>query len=87
MINGLNTGFSDTGLRGARGSLQTDNNNDKAIVGRVVASPQLGHEIGISGYYGDINGHDDNIGGMGVDFLNTWGPLEVLGEYAFFIAE
>lgn len=86
MINGLNAGFSDTGLRSARGSLQTDNNNDKALVGRLVASPAIGHEIGLSGYLGDVNGEDDRIAGVGVDFLTTWGPWELLGEWALFDA-
>src|SRR3989344_3300784 len=53
VINGLNDGFSDTGLSGAKGSLQSDNNNNKAFVGRVVVSPALGHEVGLSGYHGD----------------------------------
>lgn len=86
MINGLNAGITDTGLRGARGSLQTDNNNDKAIVSRITASPALGHEFGLSGYIGDFNGEDDNIMGIGIDFLSTWGPWEFLGEWALFNA-
>lgn len=86
MINGLNTGFSDTGLRGARGSLQSDNNNDKALVSRIVASPAIGHEVGMSGYIGDVNGEDDLIAGIGFDFLTTWGPWEFLGEWALFDA-
>ena len=86
-INGLNSGFSDTGLRGARGSLQTDNNNTKSMVGRVVVSPALGHEIGFSGYWGDFNAEDDDIRAVGIDFLTTWGPWEFLGEWAYFSAE
>jgi len=85
-INGLTDGFNDTGLRGARGSIESDNNNAKSIVGRTVISPAIGQEIGLSGYWGDINGQDDSIKGVGVDFLTTWGPLEVLGEWAFFSA-
>jgi len=85
-VNGLNDGFSDTGLRGARGSIETDNNNTKSLVSRMVVSPALGHEIGLSGYWGDINTQDDDIKGIGVDFLSTWGPAEILGEWAFFSA-
>lgn len=85
-INGLDGGFSDTGLRGARGSIETDNNNNKAMVARIVASPALGHEIGISGYYGDYDGHDNNLAGIGVDFFTSWGPLELVGEWAWFHA-
>ncbi|MCA9403418.1 MAG: hypothetical protein KC897_06530 [Candidatus Omnitrophica bacterium] len=84
VINGLNDGFSDTGLGGARGSLSSDNNNNKAVAGRVVLSPALGHEVGLSGYYGAYNEYGDSISGKGVDFLSTWGPLELTGEYAYF---
>lgn len=83
-INGLNSGVSDSGFRSARGSIETDNNNNKAIVSRWVLSPSIGHELGLSGYAGDFTSEDDNILGGGVDFLTTWGPLEVLGDYAMF---
>lgn len=84
VINGLNDGFTDTGLSGAKGSIETDNNNNKAWVGRVVVSPALGHEVGFSGYHGKYNNLDDDITGAGIDFLTTWGPFEFLGEYANF---
>jgi len=84
VINGLNDGFSDTGLRGARGSIQSDNNNNKALVGRVVVSPALGHEVGFSGYNGRYNNLDDYITGGAIDWLSTWGPVELVGEYAHF---
>lgn len=84
VINGLDDGFSDTGLGGARGSLKSDNNNSKAVVGRLVTSPFLGHEVGLSGYWGKYNNFDDNITGAAVDWLSSWGPLELVGEYAFF---
>ncbi len=84
VINGLDDGFSDTGLRGARGSLSSDNNNNKAVAGRVVLSPAIGQELAFSGYYGAYNDYGDSISGKGVDFLSKWGPLELTGEYAFF---
>lgn len=84
IINGLDAGFSDTGLSGGRGSLSSDNNNNKAVVGRLVISPSLGHEIGLSGYRGKFNTLDDDITGGAIDWLTTWGPLEILGEYAIF---
>ncbi len=83
-INGFDDGFSDTGLRGARGSLREDNNNQKSLVGRLTLSPSIGHEVGLSGYWGAFNGEEDSIKGIGLDFLTTWGPLEVLGEWAYF---
>ncbi len=83
-VNGLDAGFSDTGLSGGRSGLKTDNNDDKAIVGRVTASPFLGHEVAVSGYTGEYNGNGDAITGIGFDTLNTFGPLELITEYAYF---
>lgn len=87
VLNGLNDGFSDTGLSGAKGSLESDNNHSKAVVSRIVLSPALGHEVGLSGYWGRYNGSGDAITGGAVDFLSTWGPLELTGEYAYFDVE
>lgn len=84
VINGLNASFSDTSLSGAKGSLGTDNNNNKALVGRLVISPALGHELGLSGYWGKYNSTDDSIVGGAIDWLSTWGPLEIVGEAAHF---
>ena len=86
-INGLDDGFTDTGLRGARGSIGTDNNSFKSVVGRAVVSPFLGHEIGLSGYWGQYNRSDDYITGAAIDWLSTWGPLELVGEWAYFSAD
>ncbi|MDP3921222.1 MAG: porin [Candidatus Omnitrophota bacterium] len=83
-VNGLDEGFSDTGLRGARGSIETDNNNQKALVGRLAVSPAIGHELGLSGYWGEFNGNRDDITGFGIDWFTSWGPLEFIGEYAYF---
>lgn len=84
VINGLDDDFSDTGIGNAKGSLKEDNNNSKAVVGRLVLSPAIGHEIGFSGYWGKYNDLDDNITGKAIDWLSTWGPLEIVGEYAHF---
>ncbi len=84
VINGLDSGFTDTSLSGAKSSLKTDNNNSKAAVGRLVISPKLGHELGLSGYWGTYNNSGDKITGSAVDWLSTWGPLELVGEYAYF---
>ncbi|OGX26283.1 MAG: hypothetical protein A2787_10035 [Omnitrophica WOR_2 bacterium RIFCSPHIGHO2_01_FULL_48_9] len=87
MVNGLDTGFSDTGLSGARASLKTDNNDDKAVVGRVAASPWLNQEVGVSGYWGEYDTAGHAIAGVGVDSLVTIGPLEWINEYAYFGVE
>ena len=84
VVNGLDDGFTSTSLRGARGSLGSDNNNSKSWVGRVVVSPAIGHEVGFSGYWGNYNDDGDAITGGAVDFLSTWGPVELVGEYAYF---
>jgi hypothetical protein len=84
VVNGLNDSFTDTGMGGARGSLKSDNNNSKAVVGRVSFSPLVGHELGISAYRGKYNDFGDRIVGKGVDVFSAWGPLELVGEYAMF---
>jgi hypothetical protein len=86
VINGLDAGFSDTGLGGGKGSLKADNNNQKGLVGRFLMSPAIGQELGVSGYFGKFNNLNDNIYGVGIDALSTWGPLELVGEYAYFHA-
>lgn len=86
-INGLDDGFTDTGLRGARGGIRRDNNSNKAVVGRVILSPAMGHEIGVSGYTGQFSRSDDYLNGIAVDVLSTWGPLELVGEWAYFAAD
>lgn len=84
VINGLDDGFTDTGLGGGRGSLSSDNNNNKAVVARTTFSPMLGQEVGLSGYYGKYNAAGDAITGGALDFLSVFGPLEFEGEYAYF---
>ncbi len=87
LVNGLDNGFSDTGLSGARSSLKTDNNDDKAMVGRLAVSPALNQELGLSGYWGEYDTRGNAINGQGFDWLTTLGPLEFVGEYAYFNIE
>ncbi|MFQ5951952.1 MAG: porin [Candidatus Omnitrophota bacterium] len=95
VINGLNSGFSDRGLRGARGSIKQDNNQFKSLVGRLTVSPFQGHELGFSGYYGEYDKASHYITGGAVDWFSSLdipvdvpglnlGPLELVGEYAYF---
>ncbi len=86
-VNGLDAGFSDTGLSGARSSLKTDNNEGKSVIGRLVASPWLGQELGVSRYWGEYNTAGDAMAGSGVDTLMTFGPFEFVTEYAYFDVE
>ena len=87
VVNGLDAGFSDTGLRNGRSSLKTDNNNSKSVVGRLNASPFLGHEVAVSGYWGKYNGLGDAISGVAADTFHRFGPFELIGEYAYFGVE
>ncbi|MCR4337612.1 MAG: OprO/OprP family phosphate-selective porin [Candidatus Omnitrophica bacterium] len=84
VVNGLDAGFSDTGLAGGRASLKTDNNDDKAVVGRLSASPWLNQEVGVSGYWGEYDTAGTDLSGVGLDSLFTFGPVELINEYAYF---
>ncbi len=71
------------GLRNARGSQRSDNNNNKAFLGRIGYSPRLGYEIGASGHHGaydDMAQNDLTV--LAVDAAAQFGPLEILGEAA-----
>ncbi len=83
LMNGLTAVITDSGLRDARGAFGSDNNNNKAFVGRVGVSPWMRQEIGLSGYVGayDTDGHD--IYGFDVDWHFERGPFELVGEWAF----
>lgn len=87
VVNGLDAGFSDTGLSGGRSSLKTDNNDDKSVVGRLTASPWLNQEVSVSGYWGDYDTMSNDITGIGFDTLTTVGPFELINEYAYFDVE
>ena len=75
VINGLTDGFTavsasspDGGLRNARTGLRTDNNGDKAVVGRGTLKFFDQYEIGFSGYRGAYKpGSNDLITGMAFD--------------------
>lgn len=84
VVNGLDGGFSDTGLSGGRSSLKTDDNGNKAIVSRLAFSPATGQELAVSGYLGEYGKPSDDISGIGLDTFNTLGPLELITEYAYF---
>lgn len=84
VVNGLDDGFSDRGLGGAKPSFSSDNNNNKGLVGRVNVSPWLGHEAAVSGYTGKYNTMGDAINGVAFDTFHTFGPLELIGEFAYF---
>ncbi len=71
------------GLRNARGLQKSDNNNNKALVGRIGYSPRLGYELGVSGHSGAYDDAGDNdLTITAVDAAAQFGPLEILGEAA-----
>lgn len=91
--NGDGNTLGASGNRGIRNGFRSDNNNDKAISGRVGFSPILGLEMGFSGYSGDLasNGAGDNrltlLGGDLRYQSPSWeigntivGPVEFEGE-------
>ena len=60
-----------------------DNNRSKAAVGRLLFSPKLGVELGLSGYRGKHDNQDlYNLSIWAVDWKYNWRGLQVLGQYA-----
>ncbi len=86
-INGLTNEFTDTGTRDARGAFGSDNNNNKAVVGRLEISPWENQEVGLSGYRGAYDNDGHNINGFDVDWEFKKGPFELIGEYALLDVE
>lgn len=82
-----------SGLRDARQRVSTtddglDNNNGKAVVGRVAFSPMLGIEVGGSGYYGNYSPTDHRpLSIMAVDWTLQRGPFQLIGEYSWAYAK
>jgi len=88
VTQGLTDFLSKRGLRDARPSFRKDNNNNKAVIGRMGISPWPGQEVGFSGYFGKYDDLGDHaISGGAVDWTLRAGPLELIGEYAFFDVE
>jgi len=90
-VNGFNEGIitGDPGeeklrIRKGRGSQKQDNNDDKALVGRLGFSPRLGLDFGISGHsgaYDDAGEHRLSIAAL--DAKLTLGSVELQGEAAY----
>ncbi|HIN33386.1 MAG TPA: hypothetical protein EYM83_05520 [Nitrospirales bacterium] len=61
-----------------------DNNNGKALSGRVAFSPILGLELGVSGYRATIDpASDRSLTISALDWTLQRGPWELLGELAY----
>lgn len=83
LTNGFTDFINDAGLSEARGNHRKDNNNNKAIVGRMGIKFFADQEIGLSGYTGKYDGKN-HINGFNVDWKFVKGPFEIIGEYALF---
>lgn len=70
-------------LRSGRGSLKSDNNENKAILARIDYSPRLGLNLGFSAHHGayDSTG-TDKLTIVAIDGIVRKGPLELLFEMA-----
>jgi hypothetical protein len=81
---------ANNGLRSARQRVAStaddglDNNNGKAVVGRVAFSPFLGLEVGGSGYFGSYDPASKRpLSLWAVDWTFQRGPFELIGEAAW----
>jgi len=83
VVNGVTAVITDTGFRSARGAFGSDNNNNKALVSRVQLSPWPQQALGLSSYVGAYDKDSHNINGLDVDWHAERGPLEFVGEWAW----
>ncbi len=85
VVNGLTAELTSTSTRSARSAFGKDNNDNKALVGRVALFPDDDLELGFSAYQGKYdNENDATILGLGTDVSYSWKRFEFLGEYAQF---
>lgn len=90
VVNGFNEGIisGDAGserlrVRGGRGSQGVDNNDNKALVGRLGYSPRLGTIVGVSAHTGAYDAAGDhNLTIAALDVRTAFGALELQGELA-----
>ena len=82
VINDTSVGDIEKFIRNSRGSKDTDNNTNFAIVGRVAYSPFLGLELGASFHTGNIDDRNENrMTIKALDWTYQRGPFELVGEY------
>lgn len=87
LVAGLDSDITALGTRAARQSFGTDNNDNKAMVGRFAFNRAGSLELGLSGYTGKYD--DDNtlrMTGWAVDTTFEHRRLRVTGEYNRFAA-
>jgi hypothetical protein len=91
LVNGFDEGIITTGetaedaklrIRGGRGSQKRDNNENKAIAGRLGFSPRLGIDLGLSGHGGSYDDAGElRLSILALDAKFSRGPIELQGEY------
>ncbi len=75
---------ADKGVRSARGSQKSDNNDNLSVIGRVAVSPWLGTEVGGSIHHGAYSNDGTlDLSIYALDWMFQKGPFELLGEYGF----
>jgi len=90
-VNGMSQtagAITDLGVRGARGSVSRDRDDNKAVVGRVAFSPILGIEVAGSGFHGQYKQSAGAVGTgrisiFALDWTLQRGPFEIIGESAW----
>jgi hypothetical protein len=68
------------------GTFSQDVKEAKAVTGRVAFSPKLGHEFGLSGYWGRYTPQfliGKNLTSFGFDFLSTFKNFDMEGEFIY----
>ena len=87
-VAGLDADVTALGTRAARQPFGSDNNNDKALAGRVAWKHGAGLELGMSGYRGRYDDEGRHLlAGWAVDALVAAGPFRLTGEYDRFVAD
>jgi len=86
-VAGLGSEINGLGMRSARQGYGVDNNDDKALVGRIAATRGSGLNVGLSAYRGKYDDAGREVlTGWAVDGLARVGPLTTTGEYNSFDA-
>lgn len=87
-VSGLDADITALGTRAARQPFGVDNNNDKALVGRMAFNRQGWLELGLSAYHGKYDDADRHrLLGWAVDTSVEQGRLRFTGEFNHFEAE
>jgi hypothetical protein len=82
VVAGLGEPIDAFGSRAARQGYGVDNNDDKALVGRLTLNRLGRFQVGLSGYTGKYDGANRlRLNGWAVDGLAMFGPLKLTGEY------